>query len=176
MGFITDRGEFCQVRAPAVTYWRCNMPVNYLDVVPSGGRSCRSAGWGSAWLPGGLYTPVTDEQAESVLAYTWDKGIRYYDVAPLYGTARRSSASGACCSSTARRVRDLHEGRPPALPLEKCWRTRSWTVTSSAWARSPASGGEQREDLNDWYYRGVPDVRPSTTTATTPSCARSSRA
>ena len=42
-------------------------------------------GFGSAEI-GGLYTPVTDEAAEGIVRHAWDLGVRYFDVAPLYGS------------------------------------------------------------------------------------------
>ena len=33
-----------------------------------------------------LYTPVTDEAAEVIVRHAWDLGVRYFDVAPLYGS------------------------------------------------------------------------------------------
>ncbi|MEU5849708.1 aldo/keto reductase [Saccharopolyspora shandongensis] len=41
-------------------------------------------GFGAATL-GGLFEPMTDEQAEEVLEAAWDAGIRYFDTAPHYG-------------------------------------------------------------------------------------------
>ncbi|MFC4533169.1 aldo/keto reductase [Sphaerisporangium dianthi] len=42
-------------------------------------------GLGTAPL-GGLFTPVSEEQAQEALAAAWDGGIRYFDTAPHYGT------------------------------------------------------------------------------------------
>lgn len=41
-------------------------------------------GFGSAEI-GGLYRPVPEEQAASLMAHLWDSGVRYFDSAPLYG-------------------------------------------------------------------------------------------
>ena len=41
-------------------------------------------GLGSAPL-GGLFTPVSDADAEATIARAWALGIRYFDTAPLYG-------------------------------------------------------------------------------------------
>lgn len=51
------------------------------------GRSDRSVtrlGFGAAEI-GGLYSPITEEAADTVVRHAWDLGIRYFDVAPLYG-------------------------------------------------------------------------------------------
>ncbi|MEU6412734.1 aldo/keto reductase [Microbispora sp. NPDC046933] len=42
-------------------------------------------GLGTAPL-GGLFAPVSEEQAEQALAAAWEGGIRYFDTAPHYGT------------------------------------------------------------------------------------------
>ena len=41
-------------------------------------------GFGAAAL-GGLFRPVSEEQAEAALQAAWDAGIRYFDTAPHYG-------------------------------------------------------------------------------------------
>src|SRR3954462_9517340 len=43
-----------------------------------------SLGLGSAPL-GGLFTPVSDADAEATIARAWSLGIRFFDTAPLYG-------------------------------------------------------------------------------------------
>ncbi|WP_460716930.1 aldo/keto reductase [Microbispora hainanensis] len=49
-----------------------------------GGRLGRY-GLGTAPL-GGLFTPVSEQQAEHTLAAAWQAGIRYFDTAPHYGS------------------------------------------------------------------------------------------
>ncbi len=41
-------------------------------------------GFGSAEI-GGLYESVTEQQAGTLIAHMWDRGVRYFDSAPLYG-------------------------------------------------------------------------------------------
>src|SRR5262249_43155062 len=41
-------------------------------------------GFGAASI-GGLFRPVTDEDARAAVDHAWDLGIRSFDVAPLYG-------------------------------------------------------------------------------------------
>lgn len=48
------------------------------------GLSLPRLGFGTAPL-GGLYTPIPDEQAQTVLTAAWDTGLRYFDTAPWYG-------------------------------------------------------------------------------------------
>jgi D-threo-aldose 1-dehydrogenase len=50
-------------------------------------------GFGSAEI-GGLYSPVTDEAAEAIVDHAWDLGIRYFDVAPLYGSGAAETRLG----------------------------------------------------------------------------------
>jgi D-threo-aldose 1-dehydrogenase len=59
-------------------------------------------GLGSAPL-GGLFTPVADTDAERVVRHAWDIGIRYFDVAPLYGYGAAERRVGA---GLAGRTRD----------------------------------------------------------------------
>ena len=51
-------------------------------------------GLGSAPL-GGLFTAVADADAERVVRHAWDIGIRYFDVAPLYGYGAGERRLGA---------------------------------------------------------------------------------
>lgn len=51
-------------------------------------------GLGSAPI-GGLFTPVADADAERVVRHAWDIGIRYFDVAPLYGYGAGERRLGA---------------------------------------------------------------------------------
>ena len=49
-----------------------------------GSLDVTSIGLGSAPL-GGLFTPVSDADAEATIASAWSLGIRFFDTAPLYG-------------------------------------------------------------------------------------------
>ena len=52
---------------------------------PSGATLTFTAlGQGCAPL-GNLYRPISERQAQETLAAAWRAGIRYFDVAPLYG-------------------------------------------------------------------------------------------
>ena len=51
-------------------------------------------GLGTAPL-GGLYSPVSDEQAHEVIGAAWDRGIRFFDTAPLYGHGASERRLGA---------------------------------------------------------------------------------
>ncbi|MCS3731243.1 aldo/keto reductase [Bradyrhizobium betae] len=53
-----------------------------------------SIGLGSAPL-GGLFTPVSDADAEATIERAWTAGIRFYDTAPLYGFGLAERRLGA---------------------------------------------------------------------------------
>jgi len=50
-------------------------------------------GLGTAPL-GGLYAPVPTADARGAIAAAWDRGIRYYDTAPMYGLGRCEHLAG----------------------------------------------------------------------------------
>lgn len=50
-------------------------------------------GLGTAGI-GNLYRPVSDTQAEELLASAWDSGLRYFDTAPFYGLGRAETRLG----------------------------------------------------------------------------------
>jgi D-threo-aldose 1-dehydrogenase len=139
------------------------VPVTYREVVPLGRTqlSVGRLGFGMAPL-GGLYSPVTDEQAATVLAHAWDLGIRYYDVAPLYGYGQAEVRLGRMLRQHPRDefVVSTKVGRllyPLAEVKAHPELDRDFQRLGSVTGIGGESGGE---DLNDWYYRGVPDVRP----------------
>lgn len=51
---------------------------------------------------GGLYTDVSDEQAESTLAEAWRLGVRSFDTAPFYGAGLSERRVGAFLSTRPR--------------------------------------------------------------------------
>jgi aryl-alcohol dehydrogenase-like predicted oxidoreductase len=85
-------------------------------------------GLGTAPL-GGLFEPVDDETAEATVDRAWDRGIRFFDTAPLYGHGLAERRLG---QALARRPRDefvlstkvgrlLRADAPPA-PDDAQWR------------------------------------------------------
>ncbi len=50
-------------------------------------------GFGSAEI-GGLYKSVPEEQAAELIAHMWDRGVRYFDTAPLYGVGSAEQRLG----------------------------------------------------------------------------------
>ncbi|GGI29882.1 aldo/keto reductase [Bradyrhizobium guangdongense] len=59
-----------------------------------GSLDVTAIGLGSAPL-GGLFSPVSDADAEATLAAGWSAGIRFYDTAPLYGFGLAERRLGA---------------------------------------------------------------------------------
>lgn len=62
------------------------MPYAPNELCPIGrtGLSVTRLGFGSAEI-GGIYSAVSDDAAETIVRHAWDLGVRYFDVAPLYG-------------------------------------------------------------------------------------------
>ncbi|MFF7450231.1 MULTISPECIES: aldo/keto reductase [unclassified Streptomyces] len=54
----------------------------------------RGLGFGAAAIAG-LYTEVTEEQADEAVSAAWQRGIRYYDTAPHYGLGLSERRLGA---------------------------------------------------------------------------------
>ena len=65
-------------------------------------------GFGCAPI-GGLFRAVPDEAAAAVASHAWDIGIRYFDVAPLYGYGTAERRSGRVLA-----------GRPRASFTPRC--------------------------------------------------------
>jgi D-threo-aldose 1-dehydrogenase len=62
------------------------MDIDPFESVPLGRANVRVTRLGFGCAPiGGLYRAVSDEAAADVLGHAWGIGIRYFDVAPLYG-------------------------------------------------------------------------------------------
>jgi D-threo-aldose 1-dehydrogenase len=51
---------------------------------------------------GGLYTPVTEEDARATVDAAWDAGIRFFDVAPFYGEGLSERRLGAALADRPR--------------------------------------------------------------------------
>jgi D-threo-aldose 1-dehydrogenase len=58
-------------------------------------------GFGAATL-GGLFAPLSDEEADAVLQAAWDAGIRYFDTAPHYGVGLSEERLGRFLSGKPR--------------------------------------------------------------------------
>lgn len=66
------------------------------------GLAVTPVGFGAAAL-GGLYRPVSEEEAESALQAAWDAGIRYFDTAPHYGAGLSEERLGRFLARYPRR-------------------------------------------------------------------------
>src|SRR4051794_1458705 len=44
---------------------------------------------------GGLFAPITSEQAHTAMAAAWDAGIRFYDTSPHYGLGQSEHFTGS---------------------------------------------------------------------------------
>ncbi len=86
---------------------------------------------------GGLYEPVSEEQAHAVVERAWHHGLRYFDTAPLYGHGLSERRLG-------RVLRD--KPRDEAVVSTKVGRL----------LRHDPSAAPPAESI----YRGVPDVSP----------------
>ncbi len=86
-------------------------------------------GLGSAPL-GGLFSPVSDDDAAATVARAWDLGIRYFDTAPLYGFGLAERRLGAflraqprdsfvLSTKVGRLLRRTTTGEPPPDPAYK---------------------------------------------------------
>jgi D-threo-aldose 1-dehydrogenase len=70
--------------------------MNVTETVPIGRTGVRVTRLGLGLAPiGGLYAPVSEQQARDTVEKAWDLGIRYFDVAPLYGNGLSETRAGA---------------------------------------------------------------------------------
>jgi len=64
--------------------------------VPIGNTGIEVTRLGLGLAPiGGLYSPVSERQARATVEKAWDLGIRFFDVAPLYGNGLSETRAGA---------------------------------------------------------------------------------
>jgi D-threo-aldose 1-dehydrogenase len=79
------------------------MPFDPFERVAVGRTPLRVSrlGFGGASI-GGLFRPVTDDEANLVLDHAWSIGIRSFDVAPLYGYGTSERRMGAFLSTRPR--------------------------------------------------------------------------
>ncbi|MFM8678079.1 MAG: aldo/keto reductase [Alphaproteobacteria bacterium] len=92
-------------------------------------------GLGTAPL-GGLFSPVPDEQACAVIDAAWERGIRFFDTAPLYGHG-----------ASERRLGEVLRGRP-----------RDDFVLATKVGRLLRRPAEPAAE--DAYYKDTPPERP----------------
>jgi D-threo-aldose 1-dehydrogenase len=69
--------------------------MDVTETVPLGRTGMRVTRLGLGLAPiGGLYAPVSEQQARATVEKAWDLGIRYYDTAPLYGNGLSEIRAG----------------------------------------------------------------------------------
>ncbi|MFG1994900.1 aldo/keto reductase [Actinoplanes sp. NPDC048988] len=77
--------------------------MNPIERIPIGSTGVEVTRLGLGLAPiGGLYSPVSAEQAYATVERGWDLGIRYFDVAPLYGNGLTESRAGHVLSRKKR--------------------------------------------------------------------------
>ncbi|MFD5573164.1 aldo/keto reductase [Streptomyces cadmiisoli] len=93
---------------------------------------------------GGLFAPVSDDEAATVIDAAWDAGVRLFDTAPVYGYGRSEVRAGAALANRPRAAyvlctkvgRLIEPGGPDTQPI---------------WADPPAGLGPRL----DYSYAGV---------------------
>jgi D-threo-aldose 1-dehydrogenase len=125
------------------------MDIDPYEAIPLGRTDVRVTRLGFGCAPiGGLFRAVSDGAAAVVAGHAWDIGIRYFDVAPLYGYG-----------SAERRLGRALAGRP----------RRSFTVSTKVgrllYPRDdiPAGADVDHQALDgkgDAFYIDPPPVRP----------------
>jgi len=99
-------------------------------------------GFGAASI-GGLYEPVAEEVAIDVAKYAYDIGIRYFDVAPVYGYGNSERRLGVGLAERPRNSFVL-----------------STKVGRLLRADAPPDPGQSYAGQNDYFYKGTPPVNP----------------
>jgi D-threo-aldose 1-dehydrogenase len=103
-------------------------------------------GLGTAEI-GGLFRPVSDEDALGLVDHAWDLGIRYFDTAPLYGYGNAERRLGAALA-----------GRPRD---DYVISTKVGRLLVAAGEVPPGADIDRQADgeREDAYYTGTPPVR-----------------
>ncbi len=110
------------------------------------GLTVTRLGFGGASI-GGLYREVTDEEGEAVVHHAWDLGVRYFDVAPLYGYGNAERRIGL---GLADRPRD---GFVLSTKVGRL------AVPYAAIAADADVDPQRFEGRDDAYYQATPPVR-----------------
>src|SRR4051812_6091900 len=79
------------------------MPVDPFERVAIGRTALTTTrlGLGGASI-GGLFRPVTDDDAIALVDHAWSIGVRSFDVAPLYGYGNGERRTGAALAARPR--------------------------------------------------------------------------
>jgi D-threo-aldose 1-dehydrogenase len=124
------RGTF---RNPECASARALQPPDTVD--PMALPELPALGLGTAPL-GGLYSPISDDEAQRVIDAAWNHGLRFFDTAPLYGHG-----------SAERRLGAVLAGRPRDSYVLA-------TKVGRLLRRPALPAGE------DAHYKGTPPERP----------------
>ncbi len=125
------------------------MAIDPFAQVPLGrtGLTVTRLGFGAAPL-GGLYAPFPEDEAVATIRHAWEMGIRYVDVAPLYGYGHSERRVGRALAGVPR----------DALVLST--KVGRLLVPRDRIAPDADIDRQRFGDEEDWYYRGVDPVRP----------------
>ena len=114
------------------------------EVRPVGATQLRvtTLGFGAASI-GGLYAPVAEAVAIDVADHAYDLGVRYFDVAPMYGYGNSERRLGASLAARDRASFVL-----------------STKVGRLLRADAPPDPGQRFAGQDDYFYKGTPPVNP----------------
>lgn len=125
------------------------MAIDPFAQIPLGRTSVRVTrlGFGAAPI-GGLYAPFPEDEAVATARHAWEMGIRYFDVAPLYGYGHSERRLGRALRGMPRDAYTLSTKVGRIL------------VPRDAIAPDADIDRQRFGDEEDWYYRGTDPVRP----------------
>ena len=104
------------------------MKTRVWDRLGKGALQFTELGFGTAPV-GGLYRPVSGDEAHATMTRAWDAGVRYFDTAPLYGLGQSETR------------------------LNRALAGRSGFIVSSKVGRllRPSRAGEVRDGIGKWF-------------------------
>ncbi|MEI6799429.1 MAG: aldo/keto reductase [Pseudomonadota bacterium] len=104
------------------------MKTRVWDRLGKGALPFSELGFGTAPV-GGLYRPVSGDEAHSTMTRAWDGGVRYFDTAPLYGLGQSETR------------------------LNRALAGKSGFIVSSKVGRllRPTRAGEVRDGIGKWF-------------------------
>ena len=104
------------------------MKTRVWDRLGKGALQFTELGFGTAPV-GGLYRPVSGDEAHATMTRAWDGGVRYFDTAPLYGLGQSETR------------------------LNRVLAGRSGFIVSSKVGRlvRPTRAGEVRDGIGKWF-------------------------
>ena len=104
------------------------MKTRVWDRLGKGALQFTELGFGTAPV-GGLYRPVSGDEAHGIMTRAWDGGVRYFDTAPLYGLGQSETR------------------------LNRALAGKSGFIVSSKVGRllRPTRAGEVRDGIGKWF-------------------------